>query len=129
MKQRMNVQTIAEVLVNELGKIEKQTDKLQDASRRIDQAIKQLANSEIKVDTSELTRIEKSITNTYKDTVHLPRWFAKASLYTLITCIILTIISCTLAGYYYNKLQDTTERENYWYEQYQILKQNRNNKK
>jgi len=121
-KQRMNVQTIAEILTEELGKLENYTEKIQHASSRVERATERLLNSEVKVNTSELAQIEKNIVTTIKDTVHLPRWFAKATLYTLITCIVLTIVSCLIAGYYYNVAKSTAERESYWYEQYQNLK-------
>ena len=121
-KQRMNVQTIAEILTEELGKLENYTEKIQHASSRVERATERLLNSEVKVNTSELAQIEKNIVTTIKDTVHIPRWFAKATLYTLIACFVLTIVSCLTAGYYYNKEKATEEREIYWYEQYQKLK-------
>lgn len=121
-KQRMNVQTIAEILTEELGKIEKHTEKFQHASSRVEQATERLLKTEVKVNTSELAQIEKNIVSTFKDTVQVPRWFAKATLYTLIACFVLTIVSCLIAGYYYNKEKATAERESYWYEQYQTVK-------
>lgn len=121
-KQRMNVQTIAEILTEELGKIEKHTEKFQHASSRVEQATERLLKTEVKVNTSELAQIEKNIVSTFRDTVQVPRWFAKATLYTLIACFVLTVASCLIAGYYYKKEKTTAERESYWYEQYQNVK-------
>lgn len=121
-KPRMNVQTIAEILTEELGKIEKHTAKFQEASSKVEQATERLLTTEVKVDIKELKQVENNLTRTFTEHIQLPKWTAKAVLYTLVVCFVLTLISCLLTGYYYNEMKKSKEESSYWYGEYKKIK-------
>lgn len=57
----MSVETIAEVLVNEFAKMEKQTTRYEKATAKLSEKTDQILNSKLKVDTSELFELKKSL--------------------------------------------------------------------
>lgn len=62
-KQRMSVETIAEVLVNEFAKMEKQTTRYEKATAELSGRTEQLLNHRMKVDTEELKKIKDSLSD------------------------------------------------------------------
>lgn len=59
----MSVETIAEVLVNEFAKMEKQTTRYEKATAELSGRTEQLLNHKMKVDTTELNKIRDSLSD------------------------------------------------------------------
>lgn len=113
-KQRMNVQTIAEILTEELGKIEKHTEKFQHASSRVEQATERLLKTEVKVNTSELLQIQANIERTFKDSVFISKKRADFFFWFIAVLISLTVCLSMLLYHYTDKYYALKNRyENY----------------
>jgi len=122
-KQRMSVQTVAEILTEELSKIEKHTQRFQEASSRVEnatdrveQAAKTVQNTEIKVNSRDVLDIYNRMVNLMNDRVHIPKWLAKAILGVLISMFIATGVSIWLASHYYTESQQSLASRDYWYD-------------
>lgn len=122
-KQRMNVQTIAEVLVEELSKMETTAKRIETASNR-----------PINVDTKELKQLlsqQEGLldqqTKLFRDHLYTPRWVVQSLAVLIATLTLFTAIAVGVSIHYRSKYQTEHETAVYWYDQYQKINPQKSN--
>jgi len=113
----MNVQTIAEVLIEQLAKMET-------TAKRIENA----ASQPINVDTKELKEllshqdeILKQQLELSKEKLYVPKWFANLVTYAIIFFALFAATAAGLSIHYKHKFDKEHETAVFWLEQYQEL--------
>lgn len=114
-KERMSVQTVAEILIDELSKIEAQTHKFEVAARRVEETVKKLAENPVKVDVSEFKETVEEHKKIVSNSVIIPKRLSQAFYYTIIISLVLVMVSIFLAGKYYSKFKEEERDKIYWY--------------
>lgn len=121
-KQRMSVQTVAEILTEELSKIEGQTNRFVKATERVEQVTDKLLKSEVKVDSREVKDIYTNMSRQLSDHVMLKQSVYDKLFWLFFSFVLVTIIACFMAGYYYSQNEKNKDNAIYWHEQYQAVK-------
>ena len=110
-KQRMNVQTIAEVLIQEL-------DKMEQTSKRIEQASSKPLSVDLKEFREELAHLEQITKNHTKAVVRgsviLQRWIVSGYMWLMAFLILFCIGTAYLSGSYKNKYETEKERSEFF---------------
>lgn len=116
-KDRMNVQTIAEVLIEQLAKMET-------TAKRIENA----ANRPINVDTQELQQllshqdgILKRQAELFKEKLYTPRWVVKAVVFMVLFLALFAATAVGISIHFKNKYQTELQEAAYWYDKFQEL--------
>lgn len=123
-KEKLNVQTIAEVLIEEISKMETTTKRIETASQRIENAV----NKPMSIDTKELQELlshqegmVKEQTDLFREKFHVPKWALHSFIILIVTLFALTAISVYFSFHFYNKSNEEHETAVYWYEKHQEL--------
>lgn len=110
-KQRMNVQTIAEVLIQEL-------DKMEQTAKRIEQASSKPLNVDLKEFREEVAHFEEVTKNHSKavtsGNIILQRWIVKAYVWLLAFLLLFSIGTASLSIYYKGKFETEQKRSEYF---------------
>jgi hypothetical protein len=123
-KEKLNVQTIAEVLIEEIAKMETTTKRVETASQRIENAV----NKPMSIDTKELKELlshqegmMKEQTDLFREKLYTPKWAVKAVVFMVILLSLFTALAVGVSVYYQKKYEKADETAQYWYEQFQEL--------
>lgn len=121
-KQRLNVQTIAEVLMEELAKMDGNTKRIENATKGIEEA----TEKPLHIDTKELKEliahqeaIYKRQENLFKEKFHVPKWGLRSTLFFFVIIFLFTIFTAGVSIHYKNKFEEMEKTAEYWYQKAQ----------
>ena len=92
--ERHNLQTIAEVLIDELGKLDKTSKRIEAVLPAVDQRLEQLSNTQLSVDTKPTKAILDRIEYLSKTRSFVPTWVY------VVTLILICLLLGTSYGFY-----------------------------
>jgi len=111
----MNVQTIAEVLVDELDKLDVTAKKIETAAPRIEQQVQRLEEASkrpLSVDLSLMKEEHARIKETLSRGVYLPRWMMISFL-----ALVLLLLGTSFGFHHYYKEADKwKDTASHWYD-------------
>lgn len=104
----MNVQTVAEILIDELSKIEAHTKKFEQAASKVEATTNTLIKNPIKVDLSEFTKtLEKHEKVLLVESAIVPKRIYDAFFYMVILFFAFTCVAIFFATMFYFDHQET----------------------
>lgn len=118
-KDRMSVQTIAEILIKELSNLEKQAEKINQATARAELTTKRLMESTIKVDTSKLEQVSKGIEDKFsKGDIYVSKSMQIIYISVFAFFFLVSMLSVSFATMYNTESKEVKKELIYWQSEY-----------